>query len=282
MNINSGSDRSRSCALDPAAERLLAALRSRGADAVVNPLDRSCVVVRRGGKTVSLGGGAYPLRAAERLVGQGLARWCDRGAARGLVLTAAEPAGGDAGAGEAPARSVAPALLKTHAGDEAVAVNQAESPLSWLRSRRGREGEPLIDAACFEAGERLRRDLTIAGLLPGVSLNWDRLGAGARPCGSPSAPLNPTEALIAARQRVRAAFQALGPDDTDLLIDLCGFLKGLTTIERERSWPSRSAKVVAARALARLADHYGYGREARGPERGNGLRVWRAVLEDAR
>jgi hypothetical protein len=134
----------------------------------------------------------------------------------------------------------------------------------------------MIDAASFAAGERLRRDLTLAGTLPSISANWTA-GVAQSPRGPES--LNASEAMLAARQRVDKALRAVGPDMSGLLIDLCGFLKGLEQVKRERRWPARSAKLVLTMALARLAAHYGLSAAATGP--GNARqRHWRGA--DAR
>src|SRR5207245_2535191 len=97
----------------------------------------------------------------------------------------------------------------------------------------------------YQAGQRLRLDITLAGLLPGVTTRW-----GGPKVDGGALPGEATDRMIAARQRVRRAFEAIGTDFSDLLMDLCGFLKGLETIERERNWPARSAKVVVRLALA--------------------------------
>jgi hypothetical protein len=158
-----------------------------------------------------------------------------------------------------------------------VTIDAAENPLAWLRRRKDRHGEPLVDEACYQAGERLRRDLTMAAILPGMTSRWDL--PPNRTTGQPGRdPAAATDAALAARQRVTAACRAVGADLADLLIDVCGLLKGLEQIERERGWPPRSGRIVLNLALARLADHYGYERSAKGPAHSRGIRAWRAVV----
>jgi hypothetical protein len=143
----------------------------------------------------------------------------------------------------------------------AIASKSPVSSLDLLRQRCDSAGRPWIGPAAHMAGERLAADMSVAGFLPKVTMDWSR---GAPLDGGGGARLNPTEAAVAARQRMDAALGAVGPDFAGLLIDVCGFDKGLETLERERNWPVRSAKVVVRLALDALARHYGYGDAATG------------------
>jgi hypothetical protein len=79
--------------------------------------------------------------------------------------------------------------------------------------------------------------------------------------------------VIAAKERVRRALAAVGPELSGVLIDICCELKGLEEAERAQGWPKRAGKVVLQIALDRLARHYGLG-VGEGRARRGGLRHW--------
>ncbi|MDR6633726.1 hypothetical protein J2X72_002526 [Phyllobacterium sp. 1468] len=149
-------------------------------------------------------------------------------------------------------RSEAIIAIADEHGSVRVRSNAMESPLAMLRNRRDAKGLPLINDEAFKAGERLRSDFTLGNLMPSISVNWDVTGPGSRA----NAVLEITEAALAARQRVERALEAVGPELSGVLIDVCCFLKGLETVERERQWPARSAKLILKTALAVLDRHY--------------------------
>lgn len=257
--------------LDRDAARLLIALDEEGAYALPDPLAEGEIIVRSGGDGVSLSSGRYGTQAGQTLLSCDLAEQAAGRRAR-LTISAAGRARlrRDRAGRDTP--YLAQHLDLEGRGEATRPVRDAsESPLAWMARRRDRDGTPLIDAACFEAGERLRRDMTMGALMPRLGSDWSGVKVDG---GGPRAPSAGSDTMLAARQRVRAALTAVGSDLSGLLIDLCGFVKGLETIEAERRWPARSAKVVIRIALARLAEHYGLEREAVGPSRSR-LRLWR-------
>jgi hypothetical protein len=264
------------------AQRLLAALGLPEAQALLDPTDQNDVIVHRRKTGISIGAGRFSRAAAEALQRHDLAAWRQVGAGQ-RVLSLTEAGRAHLRRDDAPTpdaaffhqhRETIERTVETDQGPQRVRVDAEESPLDWLRRRKGRDGQPLIDEASYQAGERLRTDIMLAGLLPGVTARWDPTPRGS----GPASPSDASDRMVAARQRLRHAFDAVGADFADLLTDLCGFLKGLETIERERQWPPRSAKIVVRLALARLAQHYGIEATAHGPAASRGIRTWQAVV----
>jgi hypothetical protein len=160
--------------------------------------------------------------------------------------------------------------LMTDTGVMQVIVNDSESPLAWLARRKGRDGRAMIGPDQFIAGERLRADFTRGHLTPRVTSSWSGIGRSKGVGGGGEM----TDLIVASRQRVRSALEACGPEFSGLLLDVCCFLRGLEDVERERGWPSRSAKVVLQLALDRLVRHYGLRTETRGESAA--IRTWLA------
>lgn len=170
----------------------------------------------------------------------------------------------------------APASIQAPDGAAAVVLKAEDaSPLARLAARRGRDGKPLVDAGQCAAGERLRADFGFAQLGPRVTMDWSGFGgAGGGPGLGRGGAAELSDAVAAARERVRRALTALGPELADVVLDVCCFEVGLEEVERARGWPVRSAKVVLTIALDRLAAHYGLSAEASGPAEPRGIRAW--------
>lgn len=166
--------------------------------------------------------------------------------------------------------------IATKFGRATVTVDESESPLAWLARRRGRNGRALIEPHQLLAGEKLRADFTCAHMMPRTTSNWASPISAGRRGGERAAVF--TESMIGARQRVHQALDAAGPEFGGLLLDVCCFLKGLEDIERERGWPPRAAKIVLQLALDRLARHYGFAAQVRGPAQA-AIRTWLAEGE---
>lgn len=161
-------------------------------------------------------------------------------------------------------------------GGRTVLVDGDESPLGALARRRGPDGAPFLAPEAMAAAERLRADFERGQLQPRVTANWAAPINRGRRSGDPGGMAELTDAALAARQRFGRAVEAVGPELSGVLTDACCLLKGLETVERERGWPARSAKLVLRLALAALARHYGLSGVVEGAPGKGRVRHWGA------
>lgn len=138
---------------------------------------------------------------------------------------------------------------------EKVEVNLSESPLAKLYRLRNADGGSFICEDEFRAGERLRADFTRGAMMPSISARWD-VGVRSSTRSGPGGMAELTDIALASRMRVERALEAVGPELSGVLVDVCCFLKGLETVERERQWPVRSGKMLLKMGLAMLHRHY--------------------------
>lgn len=256
--------------------QLLARMQQGALVARRDPVDPDYVILVRASERGSLSAG----RAQRSLVDEGLRAGCLIKSKQGVISVApdlemsSERVPSPAGSGSAPSHDVKlPRQMPEDVqAPPTLTVNHAESPLLWLRRRKGTDGQPLLDDAEFLAGERFRRDVTAASMLPSVTTNWSRLETSTGRA-LPRDPALASDVTIAARQRVRAAFRVLGSDMAHFVLDVCAFLVPLQEAEARRCWPSRSGKLVLRMALKQLAAHYGLNASATGPATGR-MSAW--------
>lgn len=137
-----------------------------------------------------------------------------------------------------------------------VRYNLAESPLVALSRRRDKGGEPFLSEGLVGAGERLREDFELAQFGHRVSQQWDAFINGtAKVTGLDDGKEVPA-GVQAARERVAAALEALGPGLGDVALRCCCYLEGLESAERRMGWSARSGKIVLRISLQRLRLHY--------------------------
>lgn len=127
-----------------------------------------------------------------------------------------------------------------------------------LAARRDSRGQPLLSETQVNVALRFANDFLLAKLQPNVTMRWSaEPSAQPRRRGAPGAGLELAEVTSAAQERVRDALRHLGGALADIVVDVCAFERGLENIEASRQWPSRSARIILAIALDRLAEHYG-------------------------
>jgi hypothetical protein len=152
-------------------------------------------------------------------------------------------------------RSLAKDAVAVEGESERVTRNLAESPLGLLERLKGQRGEAYFPRDAIAAGERLHADFTRGQLQPQITMRFEpRLSQTVK--GARGGAADISDSAMAARLRVGRAVAAMGPELAGVALDVCCFMKGLETVERERLWPARSAKLMLKTALLTLHRHY--------------------------
>ncbi|WP_429929765.1 DUF6456 domain-containing protein [Agrobacterium vitis] len=146
-------------------------------------------------------------------------------------------------------------LVEPDGNRSTVRRNLDDQPFSTVARLRDRTGKPYLPPEAVAAGERLAADFERGHLQPRITASFEPRLAQKHKGARPSGP-DLTDSALAARLRVGEALTALGPDLSGVALDICCFAKGLETVERERQWPARSAKLMLRTALLALARHY--------------------------
>jgi hypothetical protein len=123
------------------------------------------------------------------------------------------------------------------------------------------------------AAERLERMIGRARLTPRLTMSYDGIGSGGNRKGGSNRVAEISDTAAEARDKLNALARKLPADCWNVLFDVCGIGKGLQTIETERQWPRRGAKLVLRVALDLLAAEFGLSPHVAG-RAGGGTRGW--------
>ena len=156
-------------------------------------------------------------------------------------------------------------------GTRSIRKNFSESPLTRLRFRKSANGRAFLDDHHFRAGERFREDFEKGQMQPKITANWEApVAVRSRSARNQASELS--DFALDIRARLNEAINYLGPELSGVVLDVCCFLKGMETVERERRWPPRSAKLMLKTALDQLARFYGL--DASAVSRSASIRTW--------
>lgn len=139
--------------------------------------------------------------------------------------------------------------------------NLNESPLARL-AQKGKSAPPYLQSHHVDAGERMRHLVERAHLRPRVTMSYsaERTRSASGPIGARDISVSAMDA----RSQIDHLLMALPRDCAAVVLDVCGFEKGLQLVESERGWPRRSAKLVLRIGLEQLAHHFGLSQIATG------------------
>ncbi len=149
---------------------------------------------------------------------------------------------------------------------DGVQLNLNEGPVARLS--RGQAGQPpFLQPHQVQAAQRFHGLFRRALMAPSTTLSYDPARTRS-PKPAFGVPFHPAETACQARQALKRCLAGLPADCAGVVMDVCGYEKGLQLVETERGWPRRSAKILLRAGLDQLAGHFGLLPVARGAETG--------------
>jgi hypothetical protein len=139
-------------------------------------------------------------------------------------------------------------------------IDASESPLTRLAQMKLPSGETVLDADQLRAGERIRQDYERSHMAARVTASYEANGgAGNRQSQfSDNHIAKLADGALDARDKLHQALEAVGPELSGILLQVCCMAGGLEQAELRLKLPRRAGKAVLQLALTRLARHYGY------------------------
>lgn len=117
------------------------------------------------------------------------------------------------------------------------------------------------------AAERFERLVQRAQVMQRVTMSYEAASVGGRSSAANRVE-TASDGAADARLRLNSLAAILPRDCWGVVFDVCGLGKGLQTIEVERRWPRRSAKLVLRIGLEQLATEFGLSPRASGAASG--------------
>ncbi len=156
-------------------------------------------------------------------------------------------------------------------------LNINEGPLLRLSyARNGRS--PFLEPHHLLAAKKIETLVARTQMLQRTTMSYDPTRTGQ---GNKSSGLGPDlgDNALDARRKLQNCLDRLPLDCASVVMDVCGFQKGLQLIETERKWPRRSVKLILRIGLEQLCAFFEFAPTIIGKEM-NSPRYW--MGEDAR
>ncbi|MCF6325803.1 MAG: DUF6456 domain-containing protein [Devosiaceae bacterium] len=154
---------------------------------------------------------------------------------------------------------------------DGLCLNLRESALRILATKT--KGKPaFLLPHHLATANRVHALIMRTQMIQRTTMSYDPGRVGGKKSGS-SVTFDLADSAVDAKKQLAQLLDKLPLDCAGVIMDVCGFQKGLQLIETERQWPRRSAKLILRIGLEQLAEQFGLSNVATGAK-STGNRSW--------